>query len=1175
MEGIDISKAKIPDFGPLSLTWYQPMYIDDERWSNVISYVWSQLLCFDVYKAIVKNWKTGFPNYLKTFKYEHDSKKYYKPLRLQKSELQIKTMIDSLKLFVKTIDDSISGLDTLIQLLQNWDSIDSSSSPMFMTMKKSLESSLEEKNRKILDKEGNVVKEISGREAFIQFFNNLPFAGIIKPGSKGKTGKSVKAGILSKIDENEEFDITNSEIRQQVSDILEDKLNELEAEKLLIEKEIQEFQEKLKQQKQIEYFSKLELKQTWKNLPKSEKKKFEHSLKEEFLTMMYQCRLAKFKEYLTVVYENVVQNDEYRTLLMESLPNLEEYFKTGKINFNRIIYIDPFSAKKPLLGVTIVNHVPRGPNNVGRVLMDLRKELVFKKKEHLDEKVLEKALNTKKRFLLAHGKLQDLLRQRDVKEFIGLSVDEIIQRLNDAYKIHTPNRSYLVFPDCNKMDCKKLTLANIKDLLREINLEDVEVQSFSKVKIDFPELTSSSIDFIMQNDINGVKKIFDYEEMNPGNLANFSRKEHLGNLYNIQVEEEKMNILRAVVEFMYLSDTQKRVRTSEIEAIITKELSELPRQELDALVSVIDTVYNNGDNALDDLVLDECDDCEKQITVKTKDGEQDYDMSEYVQYALDRDVRLGKLVSRVREADVIDAEKWKFIKSTSKMEVDPTDEILEDPKEELLDIRDVHISSLLGLDPRGDGGDEGEVAGIFSSISTEEKHNMKMSGDIIFSSFPGQYQPFELSPTVRIICTIDYFKFPTVLHAVCYLWFTREFKIPRKESYQMLLKENWKDLLVSLRMFEDINEIPFNEFKIGLESKGLDKIAVDIEENLKKRRKSSNLVLGPNEAVDQDLGDLPVSKALLKHELMVRLLDSKKYQENPFVPWNDAYTKLIRMMDKNTFDIAKKALDKAHSIKFDSKTMKELLTRTGSGVLYHGDLEDPVLGIGSRRNGLNLAGHSLMELRDALREQTSDILEPDDEDTKILVYEFTNRLNLFGRLLQTLIQKFGDLDLAIKLARGFLVLYKVNCGSGEGAPFKITSQLQHVVRDISRKHRERSKNINSLLWDYIRIMYGYYVNTVQLKPTVSQEKSCMFPIDEKNIKKDTEEKAKVIVTKLLRCLLKEFGSQDKLDKIDEIAGEIISSNKGRAKYIGNLKLKNLSQIQREQIINGELEHHEM
>ena len=74
MEGIDISKNKIPEFKPLSLTWFKPMYIDDEKWSNVISYVWAQLLCFDVYKAIVKNWKTGFPNYLKTFNYDHEKK---------------------------------------------------------------------------------------------------------------------------------------------------------------------------------------------------------------------------------------------------------------------------------------------------------------------------------------------------------------------------------------------------------------------------------------------------------------------------------------------------------------------------------------------------------------------------------------------------------------------------------------------------------------------------------------------------------------------------------------------------------------------------------------------------------------------------------------------------------------------------------------------------------------------------------------------------------------------------------------------------------------------------------------------------------------------------------------------------------------------------------------------
>ena len=38
-------------------------------------------------------------------------------------------------------------------------------------------------------------------------------------------------------------------------------------------------------------------------------------------------------------------------------------------------------------------------------------------------------------------------------------------------------------------------------------------------------------------------------------------------------------------------------------------------------------------------------------------------------------------------------------------------------------------------------------------------------------------------------------------------------------------------------------------------------------------------------------------------------------------------------------------------------------------------------------------------------------------------------------------------------------------------------------------------------------------------------------VNEKSISKLTEEKAKVIVTKLLRCLLIEFDSQDKINKI--------------------------------------------
>jgi len=1175
MEGIDISKTKIPEFGPLSLTWFKPMYIDDEKWSNVISYVWAQLLCFDVYKAIVKNWKTGFPNYLKTFKYDHNNKKYFKPTSVQKSEIQLKSMIESLKLLDQTTEESISGLETLIQLLQNWDSIDDvnfNAAKIFVEMKKSLSSALDEKNRITYDKDGNIINESTGREAFVQFFNRLPFTAAVNKTRK-RGSKIIKTDILSDISDDEEFDIENPDVRESIIDILEDKKSEVVLAKEEIEKEILTSQDKIKKLKEKEYFSREELKDTWKQLPRSEKKKFEHSLKKEFLNMLYQCRLTKFKEYLTTVYQNVVQNNKYRNLLMESLPNLESYFLTGQIKYNRIIYVDPFNFQKPLLGVGVIDHTLRGNNNVGRVLMDLRKELVVKKKQHLDKETIAKSLSTKKRFLLAHGKLGDLLKQRDIREFVGLNTDQIIQRLNDGIRVQTPNRSYLIYPDCSTVDCENLSLDKVRELLRDIGLEDIEVQAYNKIHPDFPELQEWSIDFIYDKNINGVQTIFDYEEHNPGNLANFLRKQYLRKLYEVQVEEEKMNIVRAVLEFLYLSDTKNRVKESEMEALITQELSDLPSLELAALIEVLDTAYTGGN--LEEVVTENCGVCEKQVKI----GDTDYDITDFVEHVLERDVKQGKLISRVRQARVNEAEDWKFLKQTVN-KIPLTTDVVPLSSEDLLDPRDLHVASLFegsfGSEQKSDLEDTMQTI-YQETISKSSNSSPKMSGDIIFSSIPGQYQPFELSPTAPIICTIDYYKFPTVLHAVCYLWVTREFKIPRYKSYQMLLKQNWRDLLTSLRIFDEIHEIPFDEFKIGLESKGFFDIAKDIEERLRDLRKTNFdiSVKSHTSSKDTELGDLPISRSLLKHELIVRLLDSDKYEENPFVTWDIAYKILVDMMDKNMFETAKKALDKAHEVKFASKMMKQLLSRSGSSILYHGDREDTVLGVGPKKNGLNLAGKSLMELRVALREQSSDILEPDDKTSEQLVTLFTDKLNLFGELLQLLNNHFNDLDLTVKLARGFLGLYKINCGPGEGAPFKITSKLQYVVKNIAHKYRERFKDVTSLLWDYIKIMYGQYTRVVQAKPTVSPEKSCMFDVNEKSISKDDEEKAKVIITKLLRCLLVEFNSQDKIDKLEEISQEIVSSNIGRSKYIGNLKLKHLSPLQRDQIINGELEYYEM
>jgi len=154
-----------------------------------------------------------------------------------------------------------------------------------------------------------------------------------------------------------------------------------------------------------------------------------------------------------------------------------------------------------------------------------------------------------------------------------------------------------------------LSLDKVRELLRDIGLEDIEVQAYNKIRPDFPELQEWSIDFIYDKNINGVQTIFDYEEHNPGNLANFLRKQYLRKLYEVQVEEEKMNIVRAVLEFLYLSDTKNRVKESEMEALITQELSDLPSLELAALIEVLDTAYTGGN--LEEVVAENCSVCEK------------------------------------------------------------------------------------------------------------------------------------------------------------------------------------------------------------------------------------------------------------------------------------------------------------------------------------------------------------------------------------------------------------------------------------------------------------------------------------------------------------------------------------------------------------------------------------
>jgi hypothetical protein len=106
-----------------------------------------------------------------------------------------------------------------------------------------------------------------------------------------------------------------------------------------------------------------------------------------------------------------------------------------------------------------------------------------------------------------------------------------------------------------------------------------------------------------------------------------------------------------------------------------------------------------------------------------------------------------------------------------------------------------------------------------------------------------------------------------VLHATCYLWFTRENKLDRDVAYKLLLKNKWGNLLTKLRILtgtdqfrtlEKLYEITWKDFEVPLKNEGL----YSVIQHLKK---TINIV---------DENAL-ISVAKLKHEMFDFLIDTQ------------------------------------------------------------------------------------------------------------------------------------------------------------------------------------------------------------------------------------------------------------------------------------------------------------
>ena len=1220
MDGIDISKKNIPQFAPLSISFNKELYIKDVglshgtrkdlyiegiRWPSVLNYVWANLLCYDTQKNIIRNWKSGFPIYKQNFSYDSKNKKYYLASKSGGKAIVLGKRYDTMKFQISTIEETIAGLEILDKLMSGWDDISKTSTDLYR-MKTNLETFLkispdvekfkkEKKQQlakiaKILkqgsDGDANALKKgrytyrkikkasdktmalqlkiRSQKDSFIEFFRNLPFTNLIHNIN------------LFESELVEEFDIKNEEDRNFVRNILRQIISKLKVQKEEFEKFKSEVEVLVKENENLtNHYTKEELHKKFKELPPIEKNKYYKPLKNTFLKMLYECRLRRLHEHLTTVYSKVLGYEENRQILLDTIPDLEGFYngRTMSSNWNKIFYIDPKNNTAPLLGVGIVKDRLRGFNNVGKVLMQLRLGLAVKKKQKLEDVKIFEERDEKQRFLLAHSHLRDLLKTRDIAEFKNLTVDEILLRMSNATRVSTPNRSITMYPGTEKA-YKDLTDEDFRLMLDKMDIPSDGDLIRHHLPIDTTNFVNNkTINYIFKKNIGGIGEIFRHESRNPRNLAGFLRQKYLKPLYDIQVMEEKNSILRAVLKYFYIADKEDRVHPDHVEMAIDYQINSLSSIELKVLIENVDKKSLNNE-----LHLNVPGNCRDTVDINGVS----MNIDKFVEYMVDDDIKTGKLVSRVRKAAVEDALSWKWSsnpgKQTSSMVDTTSPPITQIKTQRVKSPQDQHIDFLL------DGGkDEIDKIEIDSTQTPHpwstpsvapQSHAVKIvnKSNIIFSS-SSEYTPFKLSPTEKIIITIDYYKFPTVLHATCYLWFTRENKLDRDVAYKLLLKNKWGNLLTELRIltgtdqFRSLEKLPdtsWKDFQVPLKNEGLSPVI----EHLKK---TINIV---------DENAL-ISVAKLKHEMFDFLLDDKKSEEDPFLTWGEAYGQLVRIMDGNLFHTTNMLLEKAHSAKFHNPEMQKLLLLSGGSHLYYGDVDDQVLGIGRNNSGQNLAGKSLMRLREMLRRKSPGMvytIPPDTLNDVILFFE--TKILMFSNVVKTINNFVKNEDTSLKLARGMLELYKINCVKGENVSFKLGKRLKSIISRIVDSYPGRTRDAWSLMSDYVKVLFGQFSAFNQQRPGIElNEFSCLFfdppnTIQEKEDFEISSVKAGELLRNYFRCLFEMFNISE-TNIIAEMTTAILSLHVARTWFLGHIELRDLSDEQREDIIDGNLNYQDI
>jgi thiamine phosphate synthase YjbQ (UPF0047 family) len=1225
MQALDVSNPHDKTgLGALSVNFKSPIVIDNETWPSVLNYVLAQALCSDVYKNILRNHQSGF----RIFKSEQlsipkkrnigGSKIHWRSLTQQqkfldklidewgemndeedilKKEHEISQFIDSLEPEIKKrfLSEVVNPLKlqsdvfkkdiqegkVVVTLLSQWDAREGDLKSNLVDFSRAVDF-LPSKFITVSAKDiwmahgGEIVnleKYRQSREAVKREAQSQALSRVAK--QSGKTRQKVPVqiyrSVLEKIlqdpillkqalqnqgvDDFEFPSLDDEDTRENLIQNLNEIISRMEDSLIPLE-------DYIRLTMQLSHITKQkinpeELVDQWKSLSIEEKSGYFRPIMPVFQDLLFRCRLESVNTFLNEVYNVVLNNPTYSDFLLST---------TGNVPRN-LIYLDPFDKRAPLLGVGIINEHFIGSNNVGKVLEQNRSRLLVRKRDIVKEQLLLKKKEKQREFYIAYSQLRNLMRTRDIAEFVDQTVPEILETLTSSVVVSTPKRGHILYgvklPEESGDEVPEELLVAVKRSGANIDLHNPDTSWEPGQNKKFPDHPESWISYSFNQNRDFMNDYFVYEQSQPGNLANFLRKQFIEDLYNRQVNLEKIAYLRGFLTYMFLVDPQKRIEDSIIPTVVDHEMANM--HSTLKIATEIDNIVQSEEpeEGFRELFTTAYPGCEIPLNI-TEDSDE-IDIVSFLENFVEEQRSKGELAERVRTDTKDKAKAWRKKTHLTKRQVvtrkSPQNTDVQD-----LPLKDRLIAATLSIGNKTDNKPytphEIEPIDDIVSVITKEIPPVAGTGDIIFSSDPkqGGEQNFPLSPTenLRVPVRVEYFIFPTILHATCFLWLSKKGGLNSDRAFLRLLKPAWVNLVNDMGLFPEDEEAKRAMHPMIYFSEPL-----SIFDN--------KLATILTEIVQESLPSEDVSIPTVLHHLFY--LKSN----DAFLPWHECWSITMGELDQHLIRNMASALEKAHRVKFEDAKLVEILLLTGESYLVNFDRRDNILG-GKRKeggiDGLNLVGEDLMMLRQQLISESGikPLLLSEDQIlslSNIMLIRMTAFKNLIEIIYKTLLVGGSEVEtyvLTLKLARGIVSLYKMNCGTGLQIPFALSHLLQGVAKSFEDTIPKGSNDLvhqtSDLVWSFAKVIF-----------------SCVY--EGKNMEWEKRETitdaCKLRAEKLIRifmdCLVRKFGDNKYFPKIVDLTRAIISDNIGRTAYFGSINFKAIREHQLRDIVEGKLDYH--